>query len=85
MKPSSLISGFSKARLLKRHKKYLDTTTWQGKREFVLSRDNYTCVICHTYGGKLHVHHKTYKRHGNESLTDLITVCERCHKDLHNE
>jgi 5-methylcytosine-specific restriction endonuclease McrA len=73
----------TRSRMLNQHKQYLDTDTWKGKREMVLLRDNYTCTICGKYGGELHVHHKSYKRHGKERITDLITVCKKCHKKFH--
>lgn len=78
------ITAVKRNYLLKQHKKYLDTDTWAGKREYVLKRDNYTCVVCHVYGGSLYVHHKTYKRHENEKVDDLITVCNDCHNLLHD-
>ena len=78
------LTAIKRSYLLKQHEKYLNTDTWAGKREYVLRRDNYTCVICHTYGGSLHIHHKTYKRHQNENLNDLITLCEHCHNQLHS-
>ena len=52
-------------------------------REAVFYRDNYTCQVCGrkaNEGAILHVHHMFYwkGRHGN-SLSELITVCEKCH------
>lgn len=81
--PNPLVRASYRNYLLKKHAEYLDTDTWQGKREYVLRRDNYTCQRCHQYGGKLQVHHKTYKRHGNERVEDLITLCEQCHHEIH--
>jgi 5-methylcytosine-specific restriction endonuclease McrA len=83
LKPNSYLRGVKRSYLLDQHKIYLDTNTWAGKREYVLRRDNYTCQKCHHYGGELHVHHKTYKRHGNESVNDLITLCKSCHEKIH--
>lgn len=53
-------------------------------REAVFYRDNYTCQVCgrkaQKDGAILHVHHMFYwkGRHGN-SLSELLTVCEKCH------
>jgi 5-methylcytosine-specific restriction endonuclease McrA len=30
------------------------------------------------------VHHKTYKRKGNERPEDLIAVCRQCHQERHS-
>ncbi len=64
--------------------KYIQSEQWQALRTVVLRRDKYTCQGC----GKPHcldVHHKTYNRLGDEELTDLETLCRRCHKDTHYE
>lgn len=54
-------------------------------RKAVFQRDNYTCKICHKSALKdknviLKIHHALYwkNRHGN-NLSELITVCDRCH------
>ena len=59
---------------------------WQKKRLDILERDEYICQNCHVDDETLHVHHFTYK--SNTNLWDydnnnLITFCERCHKDWH--
>ena len=33
---------------------------------------------------KITLHHRTYKRFGNEALTDLIPFCWECHKKVHD-
>jgi len=63
---------------------YLMTDHWINKRDAILERDNHRCKQCKkTY--LLHVHHLTYDRLGNEDDEDLITLCEDCHKRLHNK
>ena len=54
-------------------------------RQYVLKRDNYTCQICNAHGNdiKLHVHHKESRKVGGNSPNNLITLCKKCHKDLH--
>ena len=47
-------------------------------------RDNYTCQCCKTKNGKLNAHHIVYKSLGGaDTLENLITLCEKCHKKLH--
>lgn len=55
-------------------------------RNFIFSRDKFTCQHCNTVGGKLHAHHKApyslfpklkwEKENG-------VTLCEPCHKETH--
>lgn len=58
-------------------------------REAVFYRDNYTCQVCGrkaNEGAILHVHHMFYwkGRHGN-SLSELVTVCEKCHTPANHQ
>jgi len=61
---------------------YLRSPEWQAKRQLVLTRDHRKCQVC---GSKnpLEVHHLTYARKYNESLYDLVTLCDVCHKIAH--
>lgn len=54
-------------------------------REYVLFRDNHICQHCK---GKskdkiLNVHHIESRKTGGNSPSNLITLCETCHKDYH--
>ena len=62
---------------------YLKSKEWKEKRKKVLQRDNYRCKKC---GSKtnLHIHHISYKNIGKEPLDDLVTLCDNCHKKLHD-
>lgn len=58
-------------------------------RQYILKRDNYTCQYCGAHpteksGVKLHVHHIESRRTGGNAPNNLITLCEHCHKQLHN-
>ncbi len=65
------------------YQKYLRSEEWKMRREQRLKIDNYTCQMCGTKE-KLVVHHKTYARIFNEDMDDLITLCDPCHKKVHN-
>lgn len=56
-------------------------------REAVLARDKYRCTKCGTYGtnkNKLTMHHVIYRsKGGKDTLDNLITLCESCHRELH--
>jgi len=62
---------------------YLQTEHWQNVRERALIRANHKCQICSSKD-KLRVHHNTYNSRGNERDEDLIAVCDRCHRKIHN-
>lgn len=68
------------------YKMFLMTPYWKLVSEDVKLRFNYTCKLCGSREN-LQVHHITYDNHGFEHKyrhKDLICVCEKCHKKLHN-
>lgn len=69
------------AEWFKRHNEYLAGPQWAVMRARALKRDKFLCQGC---GMNLaqEVHHKTYERHKNEMLFDLVSVCLECHKKL---
>jgi hypothetical protein len=53
-------------------------------KAYVLSRDEYKCQKCKVKNVKLHIHHIVFKsRGGTNTPSNLITLCEACHKKLH--
>ncbi len=49
-----------------------------------LMRDNYTCQECKKRNCKLHAHHIIWREHGGkDTIKNLITLCELCHKKVH--
>ncbi len=64
------------------YNEYLNSPYWKAKREQRLKIDNYKCVDCES-PNNLQVHHKTYVRLRHELMDDLVTLCERCHKNRH--
>lgn len=58
---------------------------YKNNHEAVLNRDNYTCQCCKTKKGTLHVHHIIYRSNGgSDKMDNLITLCEDCHRKLHD-
>lgn len=58
-------------------------------RQYVLWRDGYTCQCCGVYPMKknevrLHVHHLESRKTGGNAPSNLVTLCENCHKKYHN-
>lgn len=54
-------------------------------RQAIKNRDRNKCRICGAYH-KLEVHHVISKAHGGTDHPDnLITLCRKCHKKIHEE
>jgi 5-methylcytosine-specific restriction endonuclease McrA len=61
---------------------------WQKKRLRVLDRDQWMCQRCGADQYTLHVHHIEYKKGikpWDYDDSDLLTLCEYCHKINHNK
>ncbi|MHB8231696.1 MAG: RNA-guided endonuclease IscB [bacterium] len=52
-------------------------------REYVLYRDGHTCRHCGKSNTALNVHHIKSRQTGGDMPDNLITLCEKCHKDYH--
>lgn len=54
-------------------------------REYVLWRDGHVCQHCHgkSKDSILNVHHLESRKIGGDSPSNLITLCETCHKAYH--
>lgn len=68
------------------YEEFLESDYWIQVRKRVLARDGFRCQSCDSKK-TLHVHHLTYKNHGqeHEHLEDLVTLCARCHEQAHPE
>ncbi len=61
----------------------LDAVSYERLRQRVLCRDGWRCQSCGTMSN-LEVHHRQYRSHsGNDSEDNLITLCAKCHADIH--
>lgn len=69
----------------------LKNPLWQKKRLEIMSRDNFSCKVCGCgikNGTPLNVHHLKYLRNTDPWDYDnnlLITLCEECHRKIHNK
>ena len=55
------------------------------RREAILHRDNYTCQCCGKKHVRLEVHHIIFRSMGGtDDERNLITLCEKCHKMVHD-
>jgi 5-methylcytosine-specific restriction endonuclease McrA len=72
----------ARERRQREYRQYLRSEGWMLRRQVALDRARGFCEDCGARGS-LDVHHRTYKRKGNERPEDLVAVCRRCHKERH--
>ena len=69
------------------YKDKLKDSRWLAKRQAILARDSFRCVICGSNNG-LNVHHSAYI-YGREPWEYdnkyLVTLCHECHAKLHGK
>lgn len=57
---------------------------FENVKQYVLTRDKRTCQHCGKNNIKLEVHHIKFRsQSGTNKPSNLITLCSKCHKDLH--
>lgn len=61
---------------------YLRSPEWKALRQRVIERDGAECVICGSRNN-LRVHHTSYEKGVDEEGDNLVTLCEECHKKVH--
>lgn len=65
-----------------KYKEYLESKAWSELRNARLKLDDYCCQNCGN-PNNLEVHHLKYPDVlGTEPLSDLITLCHSCHKNI---
>ncbi len=72
---------------IKNYNDYITSKEWKDKSSIIKRYYGMKCTRC-GHGPmehwKLHSHHLTYERVGNEQFTDLTSLCYRCHTITHN-
>lgn len=74
----------------KEYSEYLKNPKWQKKRLEILSRDNFSCVVCGNgidTDTQVHVHHLSYRKGcmpWEYDNSNYVTLCEKCHSDVHS-
>ena len=70
-----------------RYEQQLDDIRWKFKADNIRIRDKHKCRVCGAKDVQLDVHHIRYLN-GREAWDyddgDLVTLCHKCHENLHN-
>jgi hypothetical protein len=62
----------------KNHQEYIKSDYWVNFKNKVLDNLFYgSCIVCEN--SEFDFHHLTYRRLGNECLSDVIPLCKKCH------
>jgi len=62
---------------------YLRSDHWRAvKQRYRNSKMPKRCLICKN--AKYELHHRSYRRLGNERLHDLVPLCRACHQATHD-
>ena len=70
-----------------RYSELLSKPSWQRRRLEIMARDEWTCQSCGATDETLHVHHFRYRPGPpwNALDSDLVTICQTCHKIVHSK
>lgn len=61
---------------------YILSDRWKIKRQSYFGRNGRICQACGSRSN-LVVHHLSYTNFMNEPLSDLLGVCQSCHREIH--
>jgi hypothetical protein len=67
-----------------RYDDYLRTPEWRQVKAAALLRASNACALDASHTEDLEVHHRSYERRGAELPTDVIVLCQPCHR-LHHQ
>jgi len=58
---------------------------YENHRQYVLTRDKYCCKSCKKKNVVLNTHHVVLRsKGGRDHYSNLVTLCEKCHKKVHS-
>jgi 5-methylcytosine-specific restriction endonuclease McrA len=64
------------------YNKYITGPRWAAKREAWFNAFGKWCRACKTTYGPIQLHHMTYDRLGRERMSDLVALCNKCHREV---
>lgn len=62
---------------------YTRTEHWLHFKNEALLFFGHKCQLCDSKNDEIHVHHKTYENRGRETFNDVIPLCSKCHRLVH--
>lgn len=68
-----------------KYHQYLRSPEWRVKRAECLNQAKHRCQLCGRTNRALEAHHNTYERLGHELPSDLIALCQECHRRYHQK
>jgi len=69
---------------MNKYKQYIGSERFEQIKEAMVRRYGYKCMKCSSTRN-IQLHHKNYDFSlGMERFEDLLLVCDKCHKSLHN-
>lgn len=66
------------------YKEYLNSDNWRKIKSKALDYYGNSCVLCGV-NTNISVHHRNYKNLYKETVFDLVVLCNRCHKFVHQK
>ena len=66
------------------YREYITSEKWRKRKQFYFETHDRKCRACGSLK-RIHLHHKTYRRLGEERDADLVPLCHNCHTSLHRE
>jgi hypothetical protein len=66
----------------KSYHKYIQSEKWKIKREAYFAARGRYCKACRSTSN-IKIHHMSYANFGNEPLSDLVSLCNPCHVEVH--
>jgi hypothetical protein len=66
-----------------RYEEYINSDAWAERRRSYFDKHPRRCTICKTTR-RIHLHHVSYERMGQEPDGDLVALCEFHHAALHD-
>lgn len=64
------------------YKAYIKSEAWAKRRREYYETHERKCRACGS-SRNMNLHHKTYRRLGNERDADLVALCRKCHNNIH--
>ncbi len=71
--------------MTRNYHEYLQSEEWKRRAKDLKAKAGWRCESCGRMmsENKLHIHHLTYQRLGNEAAGDLRVLCFQCHQKAH--